>query len=97
VNQVVIKNVGGMFFLYGYGGTRKTFMWRTLSSTLRSKGKIVLTIASSGIASLLLSGGRTTHSKFRIPIPTMENPICNMEQGFEAAELLKLADLIIWD
>ena len=86
-----------MFFLYGYGGTGKTFMWTTISSALRSKRKIVLTVASSGIASLLLPGGRTTHSKFRIPIPTMENSICNIEQGSEAAELLKLADLIIWD
>jgi len=68
-----------MFFLYGYGGTGKTFMWRTISSALRSKRKIVLTVASSGIASLLLPGGRTTHSKFRIPIPTMENSICNIE------------------
>jgi len=47
--------------LYAYGGTRKTFMWRTLSSALRSKGKIVLTVASSGITFLSLPGGRTTH------------------------------------
>jgi len=86
-----------MFFLYGYGGTGKTFMWSTLSLALRSKGKIVLTVASSGITSLLLPGGRTTHSKFRIPISTMDNSICNIEQGSEAAELLKVADLIIWD
>jgi len=39
----------------------------------------------------------TTHSKFKIPIPTMENSICNIEQGSEATELLKLVDLIIWD
>ncbi|GJR98999.1 ATP-dependent DNA helicase PIF1-like protein [Tanacetum coccineum] len=59
---------GGMFFLYGYGGTGKTFIWKTLSAALRSKGEIVLNVASSGIATLLLSGGRTAHSRFAIPI-----------------------------
>jgi len=62
-----------------------------------SEGKIVLTIASSGIASLLLPGGRTTHSKFKIPVPTLEHSICNISQGSEASELLKKAELIIWD
>jgi len=97
VNEAVMKNNGGMFFLYGYGGTGKTFMWSTLSSALRSKGQIVLTVASSGITSLLLPGGRTTHSKFRIPIPILENSICNIEQGSDVAHLLRVAHLIIWD
>ena len=39
-----------MFFLYGYGGIGKTFMWKALASALRSKGDITLIIASSGIA-----------------------------------------------
>lgn len=63
---------GGIFFLHGYSETGKTFMWKTLASALRSQGDIVLTVASSGIASLLLSGGTTTHSKFESPVPTLE-------------------------
>ena len=51
-------NTGGVFFVYGYGGTGKTFLWRALTSALRSEGHIVLAVASSGIASLLLPGGR---------------------------------------
>jgi len=57
----------------------------------------VLTVASSGITSLLLAGGRTSHSKFKISIPTLENFVCNIEQGSEATKLLKEAQLIIWD
>ncbi|KAE9622190.1 putative DNA helicase Pif1, P-loop containing nucleoside triphosphate hydrolase [Lupinus albus] len=76
-----------MFFLYGYGGTGKTHMWRTLTYALRSQKKIVLTVASSGIASL--PGGRTTHSKFKIHVPSLENSICNIHQGSELAGLLK--------
>ncbi|KAH7545387.1 hypothetical protein FEM48_Zijuj01G0088100 [Ziziphus jujuba var. spinosa] len=46
----------GIFFAYGYVGTGKNFIWKTLLAALRSKGKIVLTVASSGIAFLLLPG-----------------------------------------
>ena len=72
-------------------------MWKTLASALRSKGDIVLTVASNGIASLLLPGGRTAHSKFAIPVPTLQNSTCNVNRGSELAELLKVSKLIIWD
>ena len=68
-----------MFFVYGYGGTGKTFIWKTLFSALRSKGNIVLNVASSGIASLLLSGGRTAHSRFIIPINVNEDSVCSIQ------------------
>ena len=54
-----------MFFLYGYGGTGKTYIWKTLASSLRADNKIVIMVASSGIASLLLPRGKTAHSKFQ--------------------------------
>ena len=95
--NVVNLQSGGLFFLYGYGGTGKTFVWKTLASALRSKGDIVLTVASSGIASLLLLGGRTAHSKFAIHVPTLQNSTCNVNRGSELAKLLKVSKLIIWD
>ncbi|XP_019166929.1 PREDICTED: uncharacterized protein LOC109162699 [Ipomoea nil] len=53
-----VVNAGcGLFFVYEYGGTGKIFVWKTLSAALRSEGHIVLNVASSGIASLLLPGG----------------------------------------
>ena len=33
----------GVFFLYGYGGTGKTYIWQALTSSLRFEGRIVLT------------------------------------------------------
>jgi len=72
-------------------------MPNTLSSALCSEAKIVLTIASSGITSLLLPGGRITHSKFNIPVPTLEHSVCNIIKDSELSELIKLANLIIWD
>jgi len=97
IMRVVASQSGGVYFLYGYGGTGKTFIWKTLSSTIRSNGGIVVTVASSGIASLLLLRGRTTHSKFAIPALATQNSTCNIHRGSDLAELLKINQLIIWD
>ncbi|KAF1862357.1 hypothetical protein Lal_00026888 [Lupinus albus] len=93
VMNVVNQEQGHMFFLYGYGRTGKTHMWRTLTYALRSQKQIVLTIASSDIASLLLPGGRTSHSKFKIQVPTLENSIRNIHQGSELVGLLKQTNM----
>ncbi|XP_028215074.1 uncharacterized protein LOC114397160 [Glycine soja] len=97
IMHVVATQSGGVYFLYGYGGTGKTFVWKTLSSAIRSTGGIVLTVASSGIASILLPGGRTTYSKFAIPVPATKNSTCNIYQGSDLAKLLHITKLIIWD
>ncbi|XP_019160467.1 PREDICTED: uncharacterized protein LOC109157040 [Ipomoea nil] len=97
VIQDIENKKGGLFFVYGYGETRKTFLWRALSAAVRCKGQIVLNVASSGIASLLLPGGRTAHSRFAIPIAINEDSTCNIKQGSDLAELLIKTSLIIWD
>ncbi|XP_057443842.1 uncharacterized protein LOC130735994 [Lotus japonicus] len=95
--NAVYGNKGGFFFLYGYGGTGKTFVWKTLSASIRSRGDIVLNVASSGIAALLLPRGRTAHSRFKIPIPITEDSTCNIKHNIPHAKLLIKAKLIIWD
>ncbi|XP_022041126.1 ATP-dependent DNA helicase PIF1-like [Helianthus annuus] len=97
VMEATEKGDGGVFFVYGYGGTGKMFLWKTFSAALRSKGEVVLNVASSGIASLLLDGGRTAHSRFVIPININENSICSIEPNTELGDLIKRATLIIWD
>ncbi|XP_076903521.1 uncharacterized protein LOC143558591 [Bidens hawaiensis] len=97
INKAVEKEKGGVFFVYGYGGTGKTFLWKTLASSVRSKGLIVLNVASSGIASLLLTGGETAHSRFKIPINLTEDSICSFDPQSEVADLIKQTSLIIWD
>ncbi|EOA28456.1 hypothetical protein CARUB_v10024665mg [Capsella rubella] len=97
ITGAVFKDMGGMFFVYGFGGTGKTFMWKTLSAAIRSRGKIVLNVASSGIASLLLEGGRTAHSRFAIPLIVDDYSLCRIKPNSDLANLIKEASLIIWD
>jgi len=79
-----MKMLGEYFFVYGFGGTGKTFLWKKLTT-------------SSGIASLLLEGGRTAHSIFGIPLNPIEFTTCNMKAGSYRTNLVKEASLIIWD
>ncbi|GJU33402.1 DNA helicase [Tanacetum coccineum] len=58
-----------LLFVYGHGGTGKTFLLKTIISSLQSLGKILLAVASSGIASLLLPAGRTAHSRHNAKRP----------------------------
>ncbi|GJY32539.1 ATP-dependent DNA helicase PIF1-like protein [Tanacetum coccineum] len=48
------------------------------------------------IASLLLPGGRTAHSRFVIPLKLLENNTCGINQNTHLAELMQEVDLIIW-
>jgi len=59
--------------------------------------KIVLCVASSGIAALLLKGGTTAHSRFKIPLFCHEDSVCNIPKNSDLAELMCKTDLVIWD
>jgi len=48
-------------FLDGVGGAGKTFTYNAILDGVRALGHIALPVASSGIAALLLPGGRTAH------------------------------------
>ncbi|GJS24077.1 ATP-dependent DNA helicase PIF1-like protein [Tanacetum coccineum] len=82
-------------------GIKDAIAWgsahRTLVPAIRSRGDIVLNVASSGIASLLMSGGRTVHSRFVIPINCNESSICSISPNSDLGALLKQTKLIIWD
>jgi len=93
----VLNDKGGVFFLYAFGGTGKTFLWKVLSAAIRCKGDTCLNVASSSIASLLLEGGRTAHSRFGIPLTPHETSTCNIERGTNLVELVTATKLIIWD
>ncbi|CAN1795972.1 ATP-dependent DNA helicase PIF1 [Linum perenne] len=84
------QNRHQLFFIDGFGGTGKTFLWQVISLKLRSEKKVVICVATSGIAALLMTGGRTAHSRFHIPVDVNEISTCHIE-------LIENTSLIIWD
>ncbi|KAJ3684336.1 hypothetical protein LUZ61_013500 [Rhynchospora tenuis] len=96
-NTSVQSREGQLFFVYGHGGTGKTFVWQAITAVLRSEGRIVLTVASSGLSSLLLQGGVTGYSRFKIPLKLREGSTCERKKNTNLAQLLRETSLIIWD
>nr|GFA41994.1 hypothetical protein [Tanacetum cinerariifolium] len=101
VYDIIINSVEtrqrGVYFVYGYGGTGKIFLWKTLVVGIRRKGDIVLNVAFSGIASLLTSGGRIAHSRFHILINIDEMSTCSICPQSDLGAFLKKCKLIIWE
>ncbi|UYV81761.1 hypothetical protein LAZ67_20002254 [Cordylochernes scorpioides] len=85
------------FFIDGPGGMGKTYVYNTLIHCVRAVGKIVIPLASTGIAATLLSGGQTVHSRFKLPIPLLENSVAAISANSSEAELIRRSSLIIWD
>ena len=79
----------------GTTGYIQTFTFHCMQ--IRSTDQIVLAMASSGIAALLLPGGRTVHSRFKVPLRVVEGDLCNLQKGTALANLIKKAALILWD
>ncbi|XP_025635794.1 uncharacterized protein [Arachis hypogaea] len=51
----------------------------------------------SGIAATLLPGGRTAHSRFKIPINAEPSSICNISKQSDLAKLIRQTTAIFWD
>ena len=90
-----MRNKGDFLFVYGHGGTMKTYIWKTVICWLRLKGKIVIVVATSGTTTLLLPGGRMAHSRFQIPIIVTDRSTCGIKQGSQIVEVMTKASLII--
>ncbi|UYV80906.1 hypothetical protein LAZ67_19002143 [Cordylochernes scorpioides] len=85
------------FFIDGPGGTGKTYVYNTLIHCVRAVVKIVIPLASTGIAVTLLSGGQTVHFRFKLPIPLLENSVSSISVNSSEAERIRRSFLIIWD
>nr|XP_049466952.1 uncharacterized protein LOC120952979 [Anopheles coluzzii] len=84
-----------LFFLDGPDGTGKSFLLEKILAYTRRQSKIALAAASSGIAALLLTGGKTVHSTFKLPLALDENSTCNIPVQSSLANLMRQAALIV--
>ncbi|KAL8601845.1 hypothetical protein ACOMHN_020580 [Nucella lapillus] len=99
VMDAIQEGNGGFFFLDALGGTGKTFLINLLLAKVRKQGEIAIAVASSGIAATLLTGGRTAHSTFKLPmnLAQQDMPTCNLSKNTDEANVLNKAKLIVWD
>ncbi|XP_035212622.1 ATP-dependent DNA helicase PIF4-like [Stegodyphus dumicola] len=80
-----------------FAGAGKTFLFRTILHAVRGMGHVAIPVAWTGIAAVLLTGGRTVHSTFKLPVPLLENSSCRVRQDSAEGRYLKTAKLFIWD
>ena len=74
------SSAGNLMFVDGPAGSGKTHLYRKLLHFTRSTGRIALAVCMSGIAALLLPGGRTAHYRFRLPVPVpLDGCSCNVK------------------
>jgi len=94
----ITEKKGETFFLNGPGGTGKTFVYKTICYQVRANGWIILVVASSGIAAVLMEGGRTAHSMFKIPVDDLNSTsYCHIPKESQLAALLCQTHAILWD
>jgi hypothetical protein len=88
---------GALFFIDAPGGTGKTFLAKALLASVRAQGNIGLAMASSGIAATLLPGGRTVHSRCKVPLKIHDNALCAVSFRSHTAQLFRRTKLFLWD
>ena len=79
------------------GGTGKTFTISCLLSYVRAKGGIALATALSAVASKLMEGGSTLHSKLKVPINISKDSICSFNKNTTVGKLMQQAILLVID
>jgi chromosomal replication initiation ATPase DnaA len=74
------NNEGRQIFVEGHRGTGKTYLWKAITTKIRSEGKIVLAVASCGIVALLLEGGKLLIRDFTFHSPTQMNLLVRLNK-----------------
>ncbi|CAK0837851.1 unnamed protein product [Prorocentrum cordatum] len=83
-------------YIDGPAGRGETHVYKQILHYVRMTGRVALAVAMSGVAALLLPGGRTAHSRLPVPIP-LEGYKANVKPQYAAARLIRDAAVIIWD
>ncbi|XP_074317825.1 uncharacterized protein LOC141653852 [Silene latifolia] len=87
----------GTFFVDGPGGTGKTFLYNAQYDEVHLMGKIRLPTETSRITAANIPSGRTTHSRFKIPLECEVSLACDVPKQSSFTALIVATGLIIWD
>ena len=100
VLKSITNNQGYLFFIHTAGGCRKTFLYNTIVAEIRRRKQMVLCVASSGIAALLLDRGRISYTFylcFKISFSINENSVARLKQNSYMFPVIQQTKVIIWD
>ncbi|KAJ8972644.1 hypothetical protein NQ317_003239 [Molorchus minor] len=86
-----------LFFINAAAGAGKSFIFQTLITVLRGENITTVALAPTGIAASLMKGGRTIHSRFRLPLDINETTVTGVTPRSESGRLIRDAKLIIID
>jgi hypothetical protein len=87
----------GLHMVHAAAGTGKTYLFNTILAYARHLRKIALAMCTSGVGSLELSRGTTAHARCNIPLKCTSTSTCNISPKGQQAQLLRDADIILWD
>jgi len=77
--ESITNNQGHLFFIHAAGGCRKTFLCNTIVAKVKRRGQVALCVVSSRITALLLNRGRTSCSRFKIPLSIHEDSMAGLK------------------
>lgn len=92
----IFTGTNKLFFIDGPGGTGKTHLYKTIIYKYLSMRRKTLSMAWTGIASILLPKGMTSHRTFRLPLDLTEINTVFLKNDSDKRKLRE-AELIIWD
>ena len=80
IMEMINSGRNDAFFIDELGGIGKIFFYRTLLAQVRSRRLIALATITSGVAAVILLGGRITHSQFVLPLNLNDTNFCDFSK-----------------
>ena len=96
-NARLPENRERLLYIDGRAGTGKTYLYNYIISVLRQKNYNVSTSGWTGIAAVLLHGGRTIHSTFKVSVSKDDQLCCIVNNQSTYANYLWSIDVFILD
>ena len=84
-----------LFYINSKAGTGKTYLYNYIISVLRQENYNVCTSVCTGIAAVLLHGGKKIHSTFKVPVSKDDNLRCIVNNESEYVDYVRSIDVFI--
>ncbi|XP_065368825.1 uncharacterized protein LOC135961256 [Calliphora vicina] len=98
IREVQYHDTGSnVFCLTAHAGCGKTFVQTAIIHKMNSLNLRCIASAYSGIASILLIGGKTLHNVFKIPVPLLDTSVSGVTPNSSQGQYINSSSLIIID